>query len=202
MLDFAKKLYDELISQLKESEEEPDQRSISPDYRLNFITNMLDRLKESILADSFGNEHEEILFFKSGMPLFLSQLIYYKERVDLESMELTGSSRIMEATYERISEKISRFFTENTEFYKYYRSGKTIFDPCYYLRKSPLNQDNMFLPGYKVDESFCTVYSIKLATILAYARLEKDIRLKLTGDERKEVSGIEEYKLKWTASKT
>lgn len=202
MLEYARKLHDELISKLKELEEKLDQKTISPDYRLDLITGTLDQLKEKIGSHPFSNDHEEILFFKSIMPLFLALLIYYNERLDLESVELIGTLKAMEDYYERVSERINRFFTENTEYFKYYRTGRTNFDACYFLRKSPLNQENMFLPGYTADTSSCTIFSIKSATILAYARLEKDMRMKLAGEGEKVESGIEEYKLEWTASKT
>ncbi len=201
MFDFAQKIHDELVSKLESLDKSYNLETFSPDQRLGLIIATIERLKEKLKSYQFVDEEEEIRFFKSFMRLFLSLFTYYTERIDLESIQLLGSPKLREETFDRIYRRMDDFFKENAEFFRYYRSGKSNFDRYYFLRNSSMNQDTMDVLTPMMDPSFCTIYSFKVATILAYARLEQDIRQNFSDRRNEATAGLPDIKLKWTDPK-
>ena len=165
MTEFAQQLYVEILLKLRES-----------DQPLNLISESIDQIKQKLKSYQFTGEAEEIDFFKNRLPLFLSLFIYYSEKTAIECSERIGTEKSRIEYLELLFQKIDYFFKANEEFFNYYRFGKTKFDRYYFLRNNYLHNENLELPVFLMDSSFCTIYSWKLATIIAYGRLEKEIR--------------------------
>lgn len=202
MLEFAQKLHDELLLKLDGLNENHDIKTFSPDQRLSLILASIDRLKEKLKAYQFSRENEEIYFFKELLPLFLSLHFYYREKFDLESIELLGTPQLRNGYFDRLFIRIEDFFKENGEFLKYYRSGKTNMDKYYFLRNSSFQQEHMDLITSLIDPSYCTVYSIKVANILAYSKLDRDIRNIFLGEKDEGLPLTnKKTKLEWTDTK-
>lgn len=202
MTDFTKNLYDELLSKLEDLDKSRDLESFSPDQRIELILDALNRLKEKLRSYQFESDDAEIRFFKIIMPRFLSLYIYYFEKFDLESVELTGSSKVKCEYCQRRFDEIDIFFNDNREFLRYYRSGRTDLDKYYFLRNSTGNPGKPDWFATIIDPSVCTVYSLKLAWMLAYPRIERDLQAARTGWAR-ELAGTPDdgNKLVWTDTK-
>jgi len=170
MNHFTQQLYEELMVKLEDS-----------DQRLNLIREAIDQIKQKIKTYQFAKEEEEIDFFKNTLPLFLSQFIYYSEKAAIACSERIGTEKSRVEYLDLLFQKIDYFFKANEEFFNYCRFDNTKFDRYYFLRNSYLYNEHLDLPVFLMDSSFCTIYSWKLATIIAYSRLEKEIRFNFQG---------------------
>jgi hypothetical protein len=183
MLDFSQKLYDELLLKIEAPDQNHGLQKMAPDQRMLLLTQAIDQIKQKLKGYSFDKEGHEIYFFKHILPLFLSQFIYYSEKGAIECSQRVGTEKSKREFLDLEFQKIDYFFNMNIEFFNYYRFGKTIFDGYYFLRSSSSNNENTDLPAFMMDGSFCTIYSWKLATIIAYSRLEREIRFNWADNE-------------------
>jgi hypothetical protein len=94
--------------------------------------------------------------------------------------------------------RIEDFSTENADLYDYYSQRKTNFDSYYFLRSSPLNRESVVLFGTVVDPRFCPCFSIKMAMMSAYRKLDDEL-CDHPGDQKLETSSVSG--LHWTGSK-
>ncbi|HMH33149.1 MAG TPA: hypothetical protein VK543_08985, partial [Puia sp.] len=115
MLDFAQNLYEELLFKLDSTV--PDLKTFSPDQRLGLILRSIDQLKEKLKSYTFHSEEEEISFFRSRLPLFLSLFLYYSEKFDLESVQLAGTPQSRLEYFDRQFSRVGHFFIANAEFF-------------------------------------------------------------------------------------
>jgi len=200
MFHFAQQLHDELLQKLESRDENGNQPAYSHEQRLGIITDAIGRLKEKLKTAQFSVHEEEACFFKDWLPLFLSHYIYHTEISAFESTELRVTPQLRNEYLERLFRKMNDFYKENADFLRYYRSGKTNLDNYYFLRSSLLNQENN---DPLMDLSFCTVYSIKVATLKAYGRLEQDIRNQFNDlHGAGKPAGHPGIRLKWTDTKS
>jgi hypothetical protein len=202
MLDFVEKLYHELVEKLENAEEDNNLLTLNTDTRFEWIVAAINQLKEKLKTYVFTDTNEEIHFFKSMLPGFLSTYIYQTEKLEWESARPVLTSKTKPEFLNRQFRKIDDFFEENFEFLKYYRSGKTNLDPFYFLRDGGGNREKTDWMSSIMDSSFCTVYTVKVATFSAYSRLQEELRCFMAEDqEQAQVSMASENKLEWTAPK-
>ncbi len=206
MLDFTRKLHDDLLLQLEELDDSPEAKKTNPDLRIQLLTNTIDLLKKKLKLFVFDSEEDEIHFFKNELPKFLSLFIYYSERSAIECSRTVGTEKSRDEFLKQILQKMEYFFHANADFFNYSRFGKTRFDKYYFLRNTASYNDHLDLPAFMMDESFCTIYSWKLATIIAYSRLEKEIRNSpaengLRGSDESGDKEFAEFNLAWTDTK-
>jgi hypothetical protein len=199
MLNDAENLYADLTGELERQDKKQDLKNFSPDERPGLIVTAIFQLKQKLKNYHFEKEEEEIRFFKSVLPKILSLYFYYEEKFELESIELFGTTKSKAEYVEKEFLKIEGFFREQSEFFRYYRSGRTTHDRDYFLRSSPWNETNLDLMAPLIDLSFCTVYSVKIAIILAYTRVEQYLVEKLS--VKIDHPAALENKLEWTDSK-
>ncbi len=206
MIDFTHKLHEELLKKLDTLNELHDSRKMLPDPRLQMILETIDQIKQRLKRYNFESEEDEINFFKNLLPEFLSLFIHYSEKASIACSERIGTEQSKVEYLDELFQKMDYFFKINTDFFNYYRFGKTRFDNYYFLRNTSSYNDHLDLPAFMLDESFCTIYSWKVATINAYARLEKEIRFSSNENNlsiRNEVKNSEGNNpgLEWTDSK-
>jgi hypothetical protein len=206
MIDFTQKLHEDLLRKLDDQNELNDSKKIVTEPRLQLILETIDQVKQKLKRYNFDSEEEEIYFFKNLLPEFLSLFIYYSEKVAIACSERIGTEKSKNDFLDQLFQKMDYFFKINNDFFNYYRFGKTRFDNYYFLRNISSYNDHLDLPAFMMDESFCTIYSWKVATINAYTRLEKEIRFHSNENGRSikneeanldsEIPGLE-----WTDSK-
>jgi hypothetical protein len=200
MIDFAKKLYDDLLLKLQQLEGENEMPGDAPQLAVDAIETAISRIKEELKDYSFRSVEEEVEFFKSAMPMFLFLLIYHRERIEMESTEIMMNRELREGYFKHLFFRINEFYKENAKFLRYFRSGKTNLDEYYFLRRGLLNQEYSDL---LTDPAFCNIYSVKLATQQAYALLERDIRNQFgSPQDGKTPAAPSGARLEWTDSKT
>src|SRR5690554_180465 len=166
---------------------------------IDLIVDSLSELKEYVLKRGFKNTNEEIRFFKYQKPVIVAKLIYYNTIYKIETKKPYGTKPIRKYLNKELK-KLKRFFDNNLDFYKYYRSNNSFLDEKMFLRG---NHDiKLWLDTYyfQSDQSFSTSHDYKVAKIIANDLIQVYIEDQLYNKFQKDKSKAQK-KLKWTGSK-
>lgn len=144
---------------------------------VEFIVNTLSKLKEFVIKKGFKNIQEEIHFFKHQKPLIVAKLIYYNAIYKIETKKPHGRKLIRKYLNKELK-KLKRFFDNNLEFYRYYRTNNSIIDDKLFVREK---------------------HNLKLSLDTIY--FETDLRFS-TSHNKKGITKNGSYLLNWTGSKT
>ncbi|HFK5521091.1 TPA: RteC domain-containing protein [Elizabethkingia anophelis] len=165
----------------------------------NILKSLAD-LKVFVLNRGFKSMEEEIHFFKFQKPLIVSKLIYYNAIYKIETKKPYGIEPV-KRYLKNEEKKLKRFFENNLEFYKYYRTNNTYMDDKLFVRGNydiKLCLDTFY---FDADNSFSTTHDYKAAKILANDLLYLYIENRLSETVYKS-KGNNLPKLSWRASKT
>lgn len=197
------KLYNETLYKLEAAINDLEIEADCPLQRIEaviyLIVECLSGLKEYVIKRGFKNVDEEIRFFKYQKPVILSKLIYYNAIYKIETKKPYGAKPIRKYLKKELK-KLKRFFDNNLDFYKYYRSNNSFLDEKYFVRG---NHDiKLWLDTYyfQSDQSFSTSHDYKVAKIIANDLIQVYIEDQLYNKFQKDKSKTQK-KLKWTGSK-
>jgi len=173
------------------------------------IKSALCKLKTFILNYTFKNEAEEILFFKEIKPAILSQLIYFLEINNIESKRPIGSFEIQQNYLLSELEKLTSFFHNHLEFYRYYRMNSTFLDDKFFIRGREDLHSHLDNPMIYIDPDFSTSQDYTVAKIMANDRLEVFLKteldalsIKVNNPNWGQLGSLENTPLQWTDNKT
>ena len=206
-----KKIIDEIATELNVFQQQIDRESIgfieSLCTAINSFENAFTRLKNLVSEYTFGNETEEIHFFKETKPQLFCKLIYYRKIYNIESIRPNGSDHAQINYIERELDSLKIFFDRNIDFYKHYRSGSTHLDKHYFLRGKPDIQMTVDSFYFERDPKFSTACDFKVAKILANELLriylnEELLKLKQAQYPQSDLPTFPKTKETWTGSKT
>ena len=95
--------------------------------------------------------------------------------------------------------KLKKFFDNNIDFYKYYRSGNSFLDENFFIRGK--HDIRLWLDTFyfEADHHFCTSHDYKVAKIIANDLIQVYLEDQLTNNHKKAPNNSS---LNWTASKT
>lgn len=163
-------------------------------------------LKKRIIGHKFKNAKEEIYFFKKVKPRFLAKLIYYNEIYKIETSKPYGGKKVIRKYLYKELDKLKRYFDDNLDFYKYYRTGSAYLDHKYFLRKKHDIRLSLSTHYFESDHRFSTSHDYKVAKILANDLIEVYLEDQLSQLDRTE-NDLNNHKLikmdlQWTESKT
>jgi hypothetical protein len=133
---------------------------------IHVIVECLSGVKEHILKNEFQNVEEEVHFFKHQKPVIVSKLIYYNAIYKIEAKKPYGAKPIRKYLNKELK-KLKRFFDNNIDFYKYYRSNNSFLDDRFFVRGKhdvKLWLDTIY---FETDQSFSTSHDYKVAKIIA-----------------------------------
>ncbi|GGD45797.1 hypothetical protein GCM10011514_07240 [Emticicia aquatilis] len=102
---------------------------------INVCQKFLKKLKVHIQNNPFKNIEEEISFFKTTKPKFLSQLIFHVECYHIEFKKPPINNELIKEYYLKEIKKIYRFIKDNDEIYNYLRSEGNAFDQQFFVRR-------------------------------------------------------------------
>lgn len=166
-------------------------------------------LKNFVLNNTFINEEEEIQFFKEIKPGVLSQLIYFSKLNYIDSKRPLGSFEIQQKYLLNELEKLTSYFNNHLEFYRYYRMKSTFLDDKLFIRGREdfhLHLDN---PMVYTDPDFSTSMDYMVAEIMANDRLEVYLKteidtllLKSNNPNWGQLGYLGTTSLQWTDNKT
>ena len=196
------KFYNETLAKLeneiKEFEIEADCSIERIEAVIQLIIKCLFDVKKYILKRGFKNVDEEIRFFKYQKPIIVSKLIYYNAIYKIETRRPYGNKRTKKYFVKELK-KLKRFFENNLDFYKYYRSNNSFFDEQFFVRGK--HDIRLWLDTFyfEADHRFSTSHDYKVAKIIANDLIQVYLEDRLNNINVKKVS---DNSLKWTASKT
>lgn len=200
---FTQSLLSELESQLQFIRLETEDNIKAAELSIRVLLLVLDKLKKFMLRYKFKNEAEEINFFKHIKPQFLSKLIYHNRVLNIETKKPYGGEKVLRKYYNNELVKLKRFFDNNLEFYKYYRTSSMYLDHKYFVRGKhdiKLSLDTFY---FEADHRFTTSHDYKVAKIIANDLIQvyiedaiSNINIKEAKDKAKSKS-----KFNWTESK-
>lgn len=146
---------------------------------LKSIRGIMQRLKETIITQGFPSDEEEILFFKSVKPLFVSEQIYLTEYATIFLGKPSLSDGLLEAYYVEELRRLHVFFNRYGFLYQCYKLEASDLDSVLFLRDA--GPSGMVLPETPGDPSFTTSGDHLWAKFMAYERLvswmEEELRV-------------------------
>jgi hypothetical protein len=197
------KFYNETLSKLETGINELEIEIDCPTQRteaiIHLILECLSQVKGYVIKRGFKNTNEEIRFFKYQKPAIVAKLIYYNAIYKIETKKPYGAKPIRKYLNKELK-KLKRFFDNNLDFYKYYRSNNSFLDEKMFLRG---NHDiKLWLDTYyfQSDQTFSTSHDYKVAKIMANDLIQVYIEDKLYNTSQEDKSKATK-KLKWTGSK-
>lgn len=164
---------------------------------IHVILKSISEVKQYVVKNGFKNTTEEIKFFKHQKPAFVSKLIFYNAIYKIESKKPNETKSAKKFINTELK-KLKRFFDNNLEFYKYYRTNNTFIDEELFVRGKydvKLNLDTFY---FETDHSFSTIADYKAAKILANDLIQVYLEDLLNNDMR----SFQRSVLNWTESKT
>ncbi len=187
-----------LESEIKELEIETDCSIERIEAVIQLIIKCLSDVKHYVLKRGFKNVDEEIRFFKYQKPIIVSKLIYYNAIYKIETRRPYGNKRTKKYFVKELK-KLKRFFDNNLDFYKYYRSNNSFVDEKFFVRGK--HDIRLWLDTFyfEADHRFSTSHDYKVAKIIANDLIQVYLEDRLNNVNVKKVS---DNSLKWTASKT
>jgi hypothetical protein len=172
---------------------------------ISYLQEVLISLKASVTKEGFKSEWEEINFFRNVKPGILGKLIYYNKVYRIECACPLGSGKIYRNYFSNQIKELKQEFEEhifNSEFYRYYRSGRNDRDQTFFRLGNINFYDGLNSFVFEIDHHFSTYYDYKVARIIANDLLQNYLHLKL--DSIKDSNFKDEEATKdifWTSSK-
>lgn len=171
-----------------------------------YLQELLASVKAQVLADGFATSWEEIKFFKKIKPFILGKLIYYNKVFRIETSCPVKNGRMYIAYYSKRFEELKDEYLSHichSDFYRYYRSGRTDRDDMYFRLGNIQYLDGLSSVVFEIDPQFSTYYDYQVARIIANELLYTYLLSKINPDEPsanmlKEGAGKDIF---WTGSK-
>ena len=170
---------DKILSQSK--------RLIDEAYEMTlYLQDLLGSVKKYLIEEGFKNDEEEIRFFRSIKPQILGKLIYYNKIYRIETTCPVSNGKMYYNYFSGQLANLKREYTEhlcNSDFYRYYRSGRTDRDDTYFKRGNINYHDGLNSIVFEIDSEFSTFFDYKTARIISNELLYTYLLTKINPDE-------------------
>lgn len=200
-----------IILEIHEKEDKissQNKRLIDEAYEMTlYLQDLLFEVKKQIIENGFKTDEEEIRFFRTIKPQILGKLIYYNKIYRIETMCPVTTGNIYECYFSTQLANLKREYTEhicNSDFYRYYRSGRIDRDQIYFKRGNINYHDGLNSIVFEIDPEFSTFYDYKTARIIANELLYTYLLSKINPDENPDLISQKSNNPKdifWTESK-
>ncbi|MFN3752567.1 RteC domain-containing protein [Flavobacterium sp.] len=203
MKETALRLLEDLETQLKEIELAKKETIEHVEDSIRKTISVLETLKTNFVKYKFESKKDEISFFRDIKPQFVSKLIYYNEIYNIMTNKPFGGNKTLRKYYTGELAKLKSFYTENVEFFKYYRNGNTYLDNKYFVRGRydiKLTLDSFY---FQADSRFSTSHDFKVAKIMANNLIQNYLESEIVKIENKAplFNLTERQVQKWTGTK-
>ena len=174
---------DKILSQSK--------RLIDEAYEMTlYLQDLLGSVKKYIIEEGFKNDEEEIHFFRCIKPQILGKLIYYNKIYRIETTCPVSNGKMYYSYFSGQLANLKREYIEhlcNSDFYRYYRSGRTDRDDNYFKRGNINYHDGLNSIVFEIDSEFSTFFDYKTARIISNDLLYTYLLTKINPDENPDV---------------
>ncbi|HUH28024.1 RteC domain-containing protein [Gelidibacter sp.] len=155
-----------------------------------YLQDLLFSVKKLITEEGFKNDAEEIHFFRTIKPQILGKLIYYNKVYRIETTCPVSNGKMYYSYFSSQLTNLKREYVEhicNSDFYRYYRSGRTDRDHTYFKRGNINYHDGLNSIVFEIDSAFSTFFDYKTARIIANELLYSYLLTKINPDEDPDV---------------
>lgn len=200
MTVYYKQAIENLEEEINKLHFEQSDLLVSYEKAIKLILAKISELKQHVLDIGFKNQQEEIYFFKHQKPALVSKLIYYNAVYKIETKKPYGAKPIRKYLNDELR-KLKRYFDNNLEFYKYYRTNNSFIDDKLFVRGKydiKLSLDTFY---FEADSNFSTSHDYKVAKIIANDLIQVYLEDQLHNTAYREKS-TDLPNLNWTGSKT
>ncbi|WP_144043728.1 RteC domain-containing protein [Sphingobacterium cellulitidis] len=172
-----------------------------------YLQDTLLSTKELITKQGFKDQWEEINFFRNIKPQILSKLIYYNKIFRIETACPVDKGNIYTSYFSKQLQELKeeyRKHIDNSDFYRYYRSGRTDRDETYFRLGNINFHDGLNSFVFEIDPLFSTYFDYKVARIIANELLYTYILHKINNDEMTDPLSIRDISsdaVLWTDTK-
>ena len=174
---------DKILSQNK--------RLIDEAYEMTlYLQDLLFTVKKYVIEEGFKNDEEEIYFFHTIKPKILGKLIYYNKVYRIETGCPVSNGKIYHTYFTSRLQELKKEYDEhicNSDFYRYYRSGRTDRDNTYFKRGNINYHDGLNSIVFEIDPEFSTFFDYKTARIISNELLYTYLITKINPDESPDV---------------
>lgn len=174
---------DKILSQSK--------RLIDEAYEMTlYLQDLLGSVKKYLSEEGFKNDEEEIHFFRSIKPQILGKLIYYNKIYRIETTCPVSNGKMYYSYFSAQLASLKREYIEhlcNSDFYRYYRSGRIDRDHTYFKRGNINYHDGLNSIVFEIDPEFSTFFDYKTARIISNELLYTYLLTKINPDESPDV---------------
>ena len=174
---------DKILSQSK--------RLIDEAYEMTlYLQDLLGSVKKYLIEEGFKNDEEEIHFFRSIKPQILGKLIYYNKIYRIETTCPVSNGKMYYSYFSGQLANLKREYIEHlcsSDFYRYYRSGRTDRDDTYFKRGNINYHDGLNSIVFEIDPEFSTFFDYKTARIISNDLLYTYLLTKINPDENPDV---------------
>lgn len=204
-------IYEDFLNTLNQDLESLEQEHLDAlaksEKGIKVTTVIIKELRDQVVTKGFHGKDEEKHFFKHTKPHVFSKLIYYRKLFTIESKRPRSCNEAQKQYFVEQIDTLQEYFNNNLEFYHYYRSGATVLDDHYFLRRNADVRLNLDTFHFLIDTQFSTSHDSSVSVIIAYnmliAYLKKEMEKldykhgKSNGSQRKKSI----QKLFWTSNK-
>jgi hypothetical protein len=183
-----------LQKRMKEIEASGADDLVAMGKALSTIREILVELKQFTVRYKFASDQEEVRFFKEIKPVLLSQYYYYKKKFEILLFDSFRDKKSRMENYFKIMRRLQQFAYRHQAFYEYCMSGASYLDIQYFTRHTA-----RYMP-VGTDDTFSTVYDVKLAKILSHT-LIKDYILEAIRQTENSTTVSTSHPLQWTSQK-
>lgn len=183
-------IYKEFLKQIQKEESALSLSAndiIEESYRMiAFLQNLLNDLKSCVLKNGFLNREVEIDFFRRVKPNILGKLVYYNKVYRIETIRPVNNGKMYYNYFSIQLANLKREYIEhicNSDFFRYYRSGRTDRDDIYFRRGHINYYDGLNSIVFEIDPAFSTFYDFKISRIIANELLYSYLLTKINPDE-------------------
>lgn len=166
-------------------------RLIDEAYEMTlYLQDLLFSVKKTVADIGFKNEQDEINFFRTIKPQILGKLIYYNKIYRIETACPVNNGKLYEKYFANQLAMLKREYIEHlcvSDFYRYYRSGRTDRDSIYFKRGHINYHDGLNSIVFEIDPVFSTFYDYKTARIIANELLYSYLLTKISPDDNPDV---------------
>ncbi|WP_395763144.1 RteC domain-containing protein [Elizabethkingia anophelis] len=172
-----------------------------------YLQDLLSSAKSLVREKGFNDDAEEINFFRNTKPQILGKLIYYNKIFRIETACPVSNGKIYSNYFTSQLANLKREYIDhicNSDFYRYYRSGRTDKDNTYFKRGNINYHDGLNSIVFEMDPNFSTFFDYKVARIIANELLYSYLLTKISPDEDPDMVLQRQESVKdifWTDSK-
>ncbi|CAD0000853.1 RteC domain-containing protein [Flavobacterium salmonis] len=155
-----------------------------------YLQDLLFTVKKYVIEEGFKNDEEEIYFFHTIKPKILGKLIYYNKVYRIETGCPVNNGKIYHTYFTSRLHELKKEYAEhicNSDFYRYYRSGRSDKDEVYFRLGNINYHDGLNSFVFEIDSQFSTFYDYKVARIIANELLYNYLLTKINPEENPDV---------------